>query len=232
MLSSGQGIVEAPSLYATDMSLAWSCARGDAHAIATFDVLHADLLRAVHARTRGDKPPFDEFVQVLRTKLFVGPSPRIAEYRGMGALSAWVRVVATRVLIEAVRSAKRTEPIEESGVIPLVAPDDDPEMAYLKRRYAREVKEAFELAAARLDASERNVLREHYVCKLGIDQIAGVHGIHRATAARRLANAREAVLRGTRQLLMEKLKLPRDDLESVVRMVESRMHVTVERIFA
>ena len=219
-------------VHGADLCLAWACAHGDPRAIATFDATYASVLRVVHARARGDKPPFDELVQLLRAKLFVGPPPRIGEYRGTGALAAWVRVVATRTLIEIARSTKRTDPLEESGVVPLAAPDDDPEMAYLKRRYTAELKEAFEMAARQLDAEERNVLRAHYVGGLGIDQIASLHGIHRATAARRLTSAREAVLRGTRQLLMQRLRLSRAELESMVRMVQSRMHVTVERVFA
>lgn len=122
--------------------------------------------------------------------------------------------------------------LDEPGALPLEAPGDDSEMAYLKGRYAIEVKAAFEEAARALDAEERNVLREHYAGKLGIDQLAAVHGIHRATAARRFASAREAVLRRTRQILTERLRLSHGELESVVRLVESRMHVTVERVFA
>jgi RNA polymerase sigma-70 factor (ECF subfamily) len=222
------------SVRGADLCLAWSCARGDERALATFDAMHAGDIAIAHARARGDKPPLDELVQILRAKLFVGPSPRIAAYRGVGPLRAWVRVVATRTLIEMARRTKATTPLDESGVtrLGLAAPDDDPEMAYLKRRYASDVREAFEVAARALCAEDRNVLREHYVGGLGIDQIAGVHGIHRATAARRLAGAREAVLRGTRQILSERLRLSRGELESMVRMVESRLHVTIERVFA
>ena len=146
--------------------------------------------------------------------------------------NSWLRVVATRVLIEWGRRAKRTETLDEAGMPPLEAPGDDPEMAYFKRRYATEIKAAFEEAARRLDAEARNVLREHYAGGLGIDQIAAAHGIHRATAARRLERARTAVLRGTRQVLTERLGLSPAELESMVRLVESRVHVTIERIFA
>ncbi len=219
-------------LYQADVALASACARGIPEAIAQFEALYGADLRIVHARSRGNKPAFDELAQAVRVKLFAGDAPRIAEYRGTGPLRNWVRIVATRTLIEMARGMKHTDPLEESGVVPLAAPDDDPEMAYLKRRYAAEVKEAFEAAAKELAAEERNVLREHYACGLGIDQIAAIHGIHRATAARRLASAREAVLAGTRRLLTARLRLSRAEIESVVRMVESRMHLTAERIFA
>ena len=194
--------------------------------------MYAAEIRIVHARARGSKPALDELAQAVRVKLFAGESPRIREYRGTGSLKNWVRVVATRTLIEMARATKDAESIDDSGVVPLSAPDDDPEMAYLKRRYAVEVKEAFEDAAKELAAEDRNVLREHYARGLSIDQIAAVHGIHRATAARRLVSAREAVLAGTRRILMTRLRLSRAELESVVRMVESRMHVTAERVFS
>jgi len=230
MLSSGHCIDA--TLYRDDVALAAACARGDAIAVARFESLYASDVRLVHARSRGAKPPVDELVQVVWTKLFVGPSPRIAEYGGKGTLRNWVRVIATRSLIEMARRQKPEVDLEESGVVPLVAPDDDPEMAYLKRRYAHEIKDAFERAAKALDPEERNVLREHYAGGLGIDQIAAVHGIHRATAARRLSCARESVLAGTRRILAARLGLSRAELESIARMVESRMHLTAERIFA
>ncbi len=217
--------------YSEDLELARACARGEAAALEAFEARFAPDLRAVHARGRGDKPPFDEFAQAIRAKLFVGPSPRIAEYRGAGALGGWLRVVATRVLIEHGRRAKPTEPYEDSGDRAIASSAADPETEYLKRRHAADVHRAFEDAARRLDAESRELLREHYARGMGIDAIAAAHDIHRATAARRLAAARDAVLRETRKLLMARLGVSRDELESIARMVESRMHVTVERVF-
>jgi RNA polymerase sigma-70 factor (ECF subfamily) len=215
------------------MALASDCARNIPGAIARFEAVYAAEIRIVHSRMRGYKPALDELAQVVRVKLFAGESPRIREYRGIGSLKNWVRVVATRTLIEMARATKDAESIDddEGGVLPLTAPDDDPEMAYLKRRYAAEVKVAFEDAARELAPEDRNVLREHYARGLSIDQIAAVHGVHRATAARRLVTARDSVLAVTRRILMTRLRLSRSELESVVRMVESRMHVTAERVF-
>ena len=217
------------------MALASDCARNIPGAIARFDAVYAPELRIVHAKARGNKPNLDELAQAVRVKLFTGDAPRIREYRGTGSLKNWVRVVATRTLIEMARARKDADSIDDESTgsgNALSAPDDDPEMAYLKRRYAAEVKEAFEAAARELSPEDRNVLREHYARGLSIDQIAAVHGIHRATAARRLVGAREEVLAATRRILMTRLRLSRAELESVVRMVESRMHVTAERVFA
>src|SRR5574338_44817 len=51
------------ALRGEDLALAWACARGVPEALATFEARHVAGLRAVHARARGEKPPFDEFVQ-------------------------------------------------------------------------------------------------------------------------------------------------------------------------
>jgi RNA polymerase sigma-70 factor (ECF subfamily) len=217
---------------ASDLWLACACARGDERAIAEMERVHAGDVRAVYAQVRGVKVPFEELAQVLRTKLFVGERPKIAEYSGVGELKAWLRVTGVRTLVDMARAAPDKErPFEEEGPVAVPSPGDDPETQYLKRTYHAEMRKAFEDAAAQLSAEERNVLREHYAHGLSIDQIAAAHGIHRATAARRIAGAREALLRGTRQLLMQRLKMTRAELESVVRMIESQMHVTVERVF-
>jgi RNA polymerase sigma-70 factor (ECF subfamily) len=222
---------EADLARAADVFLACACAGGDPTALAAFEVAHLADLRAVYGQVRGARPPLDEFVQIMRHKLFVGERPKIAEYGGTGELKSWVRVTGARTLVDLARQGRHSEsPLEDGVSRALVAPDDDPELEYMKRTYHAETRRAFEDAAQGLAPEARNVLRDHYAQGLGIDQIASIHGIHRATAARRLASAREAILRDTRQLLMQRLNVSRAELESVVRLIESQMHVTMERI--
>lgn len=83
---------------------------------------------------------------------------------------------------------------EDGEFFGIASPERDPELEYLRRLYTHEFRLAFETAAAKLDAGERNALRAQYVHRLGIDAIANLLGIHRATAARRVANARERLL--------------------------------------
>jgi RNA polymerase sigma-70 factor (ECF subfamily) len=229
------GVRVAPSAleaaHAEDLFLACACARGVAGAIEAFDRAHAVDVRAMHAQARPPRPPVDELEQLVRAKLFVGPPPKIADYSGAGPLRAWLRVVAARLLVDLARApAARESPRGDDAWMEVPAPGDDPELEYLKRVYRAELREAFEEAARALSPEERNVLREHYAHGLTIDEIGAAHGIHRATAARRLEGAREAILRGTRQRLMQRLRLSRRELESVVRLIESQMHVTIERV--
>jgi RNA polymerase sigma-70 factor, ECF subfamily len=219
------------AVHAEDLFLACACALGIPGAVEAFEQGHAADVRAMHAQACPPKPQLDELEQLVRAKLFVGPPPKIADYSGAGPLRAWLRVVVARLLVDVARSpAARETPRGDDAWMAVPAPGDDPEVEYLKRVYRAEMREAFAQAAHALSPEERNVLREHYTHGLTIDEIAAAHGIHRATAARRLEGAREAILRGTRQRLMQRLRLSRRELESVVRLIESQMHVTIDRV--
>src|SRR5439155_27001611 len=87
----------------------------------------------------------------------------------------------------------------------LVGADPDPETALLRARYASAANEALREAFASLDARERNLLRQHFVDRLSIDDLGPLYGVHRATVARWLERAREALEARTRKLLMERL---------------------------
>jgi RNA polymerase sigma-70 factor (ECF subfamily) len=214
-----------------DLFLACACASSVAGAAEAFDRAHAADVRAVHAQARPPRPPLDELLQVVRAKLFVGPPPKLADYSGQGPMKSWVRVIGARALVDLARApSARETPRAGDDFLAVPSPAGDPELELLKRTYHAEMRQAFEESARALSPEERNVLREHYARGLSIDEIAQAHGVHRATAARRIESAREAVLRGTRQRLMQKLRLSRQELESVVRLIESELHVTMDRV--
>jgi RNA polymerase sigma-70 factor (ECF subfamily) len=220
-----------PKLRGADLALACACGAGDTRAIAALgERYHADLKRAF-GRIRLPQLGFDDFLQVLREKLFAAASPKIAEYGGMGDLRAWLRVVATRTALDLARTTRRYEqPGADAAMLAVPAPGDDPGLAYLKRMYGKAMRAAVEEAAAALSPEERNVLREHYARGLTIDQIASIHGFHRATAARRVQRARDGLVRRTRAILGERLGMSDTDLDSVMRLVQSDLHMSVRRV--
>jgi len=55
-------------------------------------------------------------------------------------------------------------------------------------------------------------------------------GIHRATAARRVARARTAYVDDVRALLAARLQVARDELDDVIGMVMSRLDVSIPRL--
>lgn len=215
-----------------DLYLALACGRGDPDAIAWFERTFSEDLRLAHVRMGSKAPPLDDYLQTLRHKLFVASPPRILSYGGVGSLRGWLRVAAVRTLLDMTRNKANTEvTTPEEGFDRVEAAEDDPELAYLKVNYRHAFRQAFEQAAGALDPEARNVLRDHFVHGLSIDEMAAAHGIHRATAARRLAKAREDLLKDTRRILIAKLSLSRDELASVMRLIESKLHVSVERLF-
>lgn len=218
-----------------DLWLATACEAGDAEAMATFERALAPEVRRAAQRSQTSTLDGDDLLQLVRQKLFVEASEggaKIREYAGEGDLKGWVRVVAVRLLVDVGRkkSGGEAPASGERAVDMLFTADADPELEYLKRHYRAEFATAFTEAIASLDPEDRTSLRQSLVDGLNIDQIAHAHGVHRATAARRVQKAREALLSDTRMRLMARLRLSRGELESIMRMIESQLHVSVGRL--
>ena len=105
-------------------------------------------------------------------------------------------------------------------------------MQYLRVLYRSEFKAAFVAAIAELTPRARTLLRYHLIDRLSIDKIAAIYDVHRATAARQLAKAKETVIRATQRCLQQRLKLDSDELTSVLRLVEGNVDVSVGRLLA
>ena len=227
-------------LHADDLYLAIACARGVGDAIDRFERRYGDEIGRTARRFERPGLAADDLVQLLRTKLFTGDAaspapeqrPRIASYTGQGFLQNWLRVTATRTFIDCCRGLTDAPEVSIRNELAagLPEPGADPELQLLKREHLAHFKAAFAEAAAALDASHRIVLKQHLVERLTIDQIGGLYHLHRASAARRIAKAREALLAGTRAALARRLGVPPERLGSVLELVASRLEASVERL--
>jgi RNA polymerase sigma-70 factor (ECF subfamily) len=220
------------ALAVEDLYLAFACSRGERAALDAFDRETRRDLDAAFAKMRVPTSRRDDARQQLWEKLFVGPPrPRILDYSGRGRLRFWFRVTVLRALLDDLRAERRNvEVLSEDVVLGAPSAGSDPEMEHLKKRYRKEVAAAFEEATGALSPEDRNVLRSYYAREMSIDEIAAAFGIHRATAARRVNGARDRLLAETRRRLTEKLALKSRDLESMFRLIESRLHVSVGRL--
>ena len=63
-----------------------------------------------------------------------------------------------------------------------------------------------------------------------IDQIGSLYGVHRATAARWLTNAREELGARIRAGLAERLEIGESQVDSIVALVTSRIELSLERL--
>jgi RNA polymerase sigma-70 factor (ECF subfamily) len=172
--------------------------------------------------------------QVVRQRLLVAPAsggePRIASYAARGALASWVRVVATREAARMLPRARREVSADDDALAGLLAGDDDPEVGYLKRLYRDEFKRAFAAAVDALDDRDRLLLRQHALDGLDLDQLAALHGVHRATIARWIQAARATVRAHTQREMIDRLRLSGDELASVMRMIGSQLEVSLPRV--
>ncbi len=224
------------SIQAPDLYLACACANNDRDALQTFEERYRGLLYQTVRRYASSQHPEEDLLQVLREKLFVETerrSSKIRSYAGMGPLHSWLRVTALRTFLDCVRTgAQQKREQGDHNDLLLNVPDEqlDIEMDFLKREYRILFKDAFAEALQHLDSSERNLLRLHFVSGLNIDQIGVIYHIHRATAARRLARARQSLFRETRERMMQRLKLSEHEFESLMGMIQSRLEVSLHRL--
>jgi RNA polymerase sigma-70 factor (ECF subfamily) len=215
-----------------DLYLACGCARADASALAAFEAITVPAVERGLAGLRVDADARGELLQQLREQMLVahdGP-PGIAGYDGRAPLTIWLRVCAVRLGQRQAVRARRFVHADDRALEELAPGVPDPELGYMKRRYGAEFRVAFDGAVADLSARERNLLRHTVIDGLGIDQVAAIYHVHRATAARQLQRAREALAGSTRARLRQALQVDEHELDSILRAVMSVADITLRRV--
>lgn len=216
--------------HAADLALAAMCAAQEPTAHAAFDSVLTEV-DAAGISTNATKDLVQDVKQVLRVQLLVpkdGKPAGIDGYRGKGPLRGWVRITATRELIRHKKKRARELPIDRS-LDRLLTSGIDPALAALKAEYRAEFAVALREAIDDLTAEDRTLLRQQIVDDMSIDAVGAVYGVHRATAARWLNRARAALVAATHTRLAARLKLPVDQIESVIRLVSSQLDASVIR---
>jgi RNA polymerase sigma-70 factor (ECF subfamily) len=228
-----EGSLEAlRQLQAADLYLACACAKGDRQALLAFE---QHVLQRVPARL-GQLPPatVDEVLQVLRQRLLLGRGeapPKIADYSGRGPLLAWVRIIASRIVGELASQDGRQVLFDEPPeVLARMLSSDDPERQLLEEDSRQVLAEALRKALAALPERERALLRLHHLHGLTMDKLATMYGESRSGVARRVAQARERLLRLTRTELASRLNIAGPEVESLLGLVQSRLDFSLHRL--
>ena len=73
------------------------------------------------------------------------------------------------------------------------------------------------------------MLKLHYLDKLPMEDVGKVLGVHRLTVLRRLERARAELSEGTKERLEIALSLAPSDVDSVLRLIQSHLDVSLER---
>ncbi len=215
-------------LPAADLYLACACLGGDPAAVRAFDRdLLADVAVAV-TLLPGGAALVDEVKAILREQLFVGARPLLENYAGAGSLRGWLRSIAVRTALRLRRAERAAAPLEEVFFLEL-ATGDDPELRHMKETYRRELQAALAEAVAALTVRQRNLLRQHFIDGLSVDELGRLYRVHRATAARWAAAARADLIDATRRSLRARLGVTDSQVQSIVRLVLSQMEISLDR---
>lgn len=169
-------------------------------------------------------------VQRLRLQMLAGERPGLRTYGGIGSLKAWLRISAMREAIRLQRKARGHDADELTEAFADAAAD--PALQYQRQLYQAEFRTAFEEAVSRLSVRDRNLLRQSILLGATIDDIGSVYQVHRATAARWIAAARERLVEATRQRMIELLKIAPEEYDSILTLIDSQLDVSVERVLA
>jgi RNA polymerase sigma-70 factor, ECF subfamily len=212
-----------------ELLLACACAHRDPAAIAHFERTYfaeVDL-----AARRFDSLPLtiEDVRQRVREKLYLHDPPALAGYAGQGDLGAWLRAAVLHFLINVATREARERPTGGAFFDAIVDTSADAEAAYLKEACREEFEQAFTAALARLPARDRVLLRYAFADGQSVDQVGSIFRVHRATAARWIAKARDQLVDETRAELMRTLGIGEGDAASIVRAALSRMGTTLIR---
>jgi RNA polymerase sigma-70 factor, ECF subfamily len=215
-------------LHGPDLFLACAAGHCDPAAIARFTTAYAGALRQALMRQGHDLEIVAEIEQLLYVRLLVathGERPRIASYNGRVPLGAWLRVAAIRLGIDLVRRESRHAACELHENMPELAVDLDPTAGPAQDA----TRASFEAAFLSLDRRQKRLLRLHYLDGMGLEQLASRYKVHRATVSRWIVDAREQLLLALRRHLRERLQLADGEVDSLLRVVDSRFELSIER---
>jgi RNA polymerase sigma-70 factor (ECF subfamily) len=220
----------------SELYLCCACADGDGAAIGVLEARYFPAVTRALGRMRLPQHAVDEVLQWLRAHLFLARRDGrrgIAGFRGgRGTLAAWLSVIAVR---EACRLMQRDRRHAGNGDVELArlsGSERDVEKQYAHKWSQEAFQRAFVLALAQLNDREKSLLRMHYLDGMTLEQLATVYRTHRATAVRWLAAARQRLLDRTRATLVEQLRVPVSDCDSIIRSAREQLELTFQRLFA
>jgi RNA polymerase sigma-70 factor (ECF subfamily) len=221
---------ELETLHAADLLLAWACAGGQPAALRKLETLLVPLATAVLRRRNYPPDTIDEVIQQVRSRLLVADNgkPKVLEYSGRGELTSWLGAVTLRTAL----NVKRSQPTvaEDEGALVTLIGETHPEMAYLKEKYLQDFRAALAEAAATLSPRDRVLLRQFAIDGLSAAELGALYGVHRVTAFRWLGEARRALAEAARAALGRRLKLSPEELSSIIRLVRSRLDLSLRAL--
>lgn len=179
-------------LHLGDLYLAAACEAGDPRALLRFDEL---LVALQPLAERVVMNAGDEVVQQARVRLVVGEG-RLADYGGRSDLTHWLKATVLNIALSLRRGQHEAFSLDDPdlGILELRDVAEFPDESLSREQARRLLRDALGRAMAKLTRTSRSLLRQHYLDAVTLDALARYHGVHRATIARWIAEAKEALL--------------------------------------
>jgi RNA polymerase sigma-70 factor (ECF subfamily) len=215
------------TFHGADFFLACAAASGLARAVALIDENLITPLADELARRRFSATVADEALQRVRIKLFTGPTPAIAGYRGRGSLAAWLKVCAVRTALNLVRESAREVELGDDVLGSASAGRGDPHVEGLRVWSRTDLDGVLAEAFRALDLRQRNLLRQYHLDRARIADLAALHGVHRVTLSIWLRAAEEALATEVRRLLGARVDLPSEEIDTLVGLVRSKIDLSL-----
>lgn len=237
----GAGASEPAALEGIDAAEVWlsaACGDGNSEALAIFERDYVARLGPALRSMELTAAEVEEVQQRVRHRLLTSATDEalpLFQYVGRGRLFGLVKVVAIRIALDDIRRRKRAPDrgkIDERTVARLMDGGLGPELALVETQHRGAVKDAFASAVESLQADQRAILRMHLLDRASIDEIAALHAVHRATAARWLTRIRTQLADRTHEALRATLALDDSRLASLFRAVDSRLDLSLSRLLA
>lgn len=226
-------LVHDPALQGTtDDFVRLACLTGRKGAAEVFEREYLRGLRELIQRTCGSVDATESTMQLLREKLLMPGSPKLAAYVSSGSFRAWLKVVAARTALDTIRQANARFRLHCDLSERLRDMATDPEGKMMREDQRAAFHDALRSAIARLPDKERQALRMHIVLDWNVTQIGRAFSVHRATAARWLITAKEQLNQALRGELEARARLAPDDAIGFFRDVRSRLDLSLSRVFA
>lgn len=209
--------------------LARACAEGDRAACEVLEREYLAALRPIIRRVHHDEARVDEVLQSVRERLLVpvsGLPPRLLAFEGAAPLDAWLRAVATRLALNALRERKGVVRDGEEVLAELSASGTALDVKVLRATHDRTFREAFHEGFRALSARERNVLRLQVVDGLSLEQIGRLYAVNKSSVSRWLADVHAQLERSVRAALGTRLKLAESELDSFIDAMRSQLSLT------
>lgn len=218
--------------YLPDVYLTLAAVRGDPAALKAFNTTHVAGADPELRRLGVDPDDVHDIKQRVCQRLLVtqpGMPARLLTYGGRGSLQGFVRVAVVREALNHLNARRRNHTSNDEVLQDLAGGPADPELEHIKQHYRQHFADAFHAALGQLDAQQRTMLRMHLADGLSLEQLGHAFGMHRATAARHLARSRQELLSATRMTLRQTLGVDGLEFESIMRLIASRLDVSVIR---